>query len=313
MAVSKLHRTFQWGVALACSAAHAGGGLSPGDHSVAIEHDGLPRSYIAHLPPQRNGPLPVVINLHGGGGNARAQQQYSRMDALADREGFITVYPNGTGRLKGRLLTWNAGTCCGYAASNRVNDVGFINALLEHLALLTPMDTKRVYATGLSNGAMMAYRLAAELPGRIAAIAPVAGSMVLPADAITRPVPVMHIHSLDDPRALYAGGLGPPFPMTAIRVLHPPVEETLARWSTANLCLNAPTVVESRQGSGASAGQSATRLAYQGCAAPLEHWRLTGVGHVWPGGTPNYLPGLLGPGSELIDANVEMWRFFSGL
>ena len=73
--------------------------------------------------------MPVVLNFHGGGGNAAAHRDYVRMDPLADREGFIVVYPNGTGRLEEKLLTWNAGLCCGYAANEKVDDVGFVRAL----------------------------------------------------------------------------------------------------------------------------------------------------------------------------------------
>jgi polyhydroxybutyrate depolymerase len=295
---------------LASFAAHAAGELAAGDRLITLEHGGRERSYIAHVPPQPRRPAPVVINFHGGGGRAAAQQEYSRMDALADREGFIVIYPNGTGQLKRMLLTWNTGTCCGYAALNNVDDVGFVSAVLDDLASRALIDPKRIYATGLSNGAMMAYRLAAELPERIAAIAPVAGSMTLPS-AIRHPVPILHIHSVDDPRALYAGGLGPPFPMTDTRVFHPPVRETLERWSAANHCKGEPLVAASRQGAGPSAAHAATLISYQGCVAPLEHWKLTGAGHVWPGGKLKYLTGLLGQGTDVIDANAEMWRFFS--
>src|SRR6266404_2656070 len=283
--------------------------LEPGDHALALEHGNRERHYIVHVPPRPRQPAPVILNFHGGGGHAAAQQEYSRIDALADREGFLAVYPDGTGSFN--LLTWNAGpTCCGYAAANKVDDTGFTAALIDDLAARTPIDAKRVYATGLSNGAMMAYRLAAELPNRIAAIAPVAGAMQQPGP-IAHAVPVLHIHSVDDPRALYEGGLGPPFPMTNTRVQHPAVSETLARWSAANGCKGEPRVAEERNGTGESAGHTAMHLVYPGCAAALEHWKLTGAGHVWPGGKPKYLTRLLGPGTGVIDANAEMWRFFS--
>lgn len=101
------------------------------------------------------------------------------MDRLADRESFIAVYPNGNGRFGKRLLTWNAGTCCAYLVINNVDDVGFVRALVATLAEKVPIDRRRVYATGLSNGAMMSHRLAAEAADLIAAVAPVAGGMVL--------------------------------------------------------------------------------------------------------------------------------------
>ena len=172
--------------------------LAPGNHAIELRHSGLERRYVIHVPPALRERPAVVLNLHGGGGNALAHQQYVRMDLVADREGFLVVYPDGTGPIRGRLLTWNAGTCCGVA---QADDVGFVRAVLDDLAGRIAYDASRVYATGLSNGAMMSYRLAAELSDRIAAIAPVAGSMVLLRFSAQRPVPVMHIHSVDDPRA----------------------------------------------------------------------------------------------------------------
>jgi polyhydroxybutyrate depolymerase len=286
--------------------------LAPGDHDFYIRFGPAERHYILHVPPEVGAKAAVVLNLHGGGGNARAHQAYVRMDALADREHFLVVYPDGSGRMPGRLLTWNAGTCCGMSAATQVDDVGFVRALLDDLAARQPYDAARVYATGHSNGAMMSYRLAAELSDRIAAIAPVAGSMVLQRFAPVRPVPILHIHSVDDPRALYAGGLGPPFPMTNARVLHPPVEERLADWARANGCAAKPEAAERREWeSPAGTMHSATHLVWLHCSADTELWKLTGAGHVWPGGVRDSMPRLLGPGTQVIDANVEMWRFFS--
>lgn len=295
----------------------AAAALAPGDHEFALTHKALRRSYIVHVPPQAvsGKPLPVVINFHGGGGNARAHKQYSRMDAAADRDGYIAVYPNGTGGIAERFLTWNAGTCCGAAAAARMDDVGYTLALLDDLAGRMPLDRARIYATGLSNGSMMAYRIAAEAPERIAAVAGVAGSMTLPRFAPRLPVAVMHIHSVDDARALYGGGLGPAFPMTNTRVFHQSVDSMLQKWRGRNECPAQPAAVAYVIGKpGASdAGHTATRLTYGPCIAGTEVvlWKLTGAGHVWPGGVENYLPLLLGPGTAVIDANAEMWRFFS--
>ena len=163
---------------LAPLALHAAGSII----SVTVRHDGLKRTALVRVPGQvaERRPLPVVLNFHGGAGNAVGQQRYVHMDAIADREGFIVVYPNGTGVLEDRLLAWNAGTCCGMAAREETDDVGYVRALLDELARRLPVDSARVYATGLSNGAMMSYRLAAELSDRIAAIAPVAGASAMP-------------------------------------------------------------------------------------------------------------------------------------
>jgi polyhydroxybutyrate depolymerase len=290
--------------------------LAPGDHEFTLTHGALQRSYLVHVPPRtRDGrPSPVVINFHGGGGNAQVQKTYTRMDAAADRDGYVAVYPNGTGGIGGRLLTWNAGSCCGPAAANQADDVGFSLAVLDDLVKRTPVDRAHVYATGLSNGSMMAYRLAAEAPDRVAAVAGVAGAMTLPGFAPALPVPVMHIHSVDDGRALYDGGLGPAFPFTNTRVLHQPVETMLGQWRVLNACPSQAQVSGPIKGAAGAkdAAHTATRYDYAPCRGGSEVvlWKLTGAGHVWPGGVQGYLPLLLGAGTTVIDANAEMWRFF---
>lgn len=299
---------------LAITAAAAG--LAPGDHEFSIRHDGLERTYLVYMPAQAaDEQPPVVLNFHGGGGNARVQKWYTRMDETAEREGFIAVYPNGTGGFAGRFLTWNAGTCCGPAAASNVDDVGFVLALLDDLAARTPVDRTRIYATGLSNGSMMAYRLAAEASGRIAAVAGVAGAMSLPRFSPGRPVPLMHIHSVDDGRALYEGGLGPAFPFTDTRVFHSSVDSMLEKWRTHNGCPARARVGATIKGApgSADAAHTATRYTFAPCRAGTEVvlWKLTGAGHVWPGGQHDFLRLLLGPGTAVIDANNEMWAFFA--
>jgi polyhydroxybutyrate depolymerase len=286
---------------------------TPGDHAVKLHHGGRERSAIVHLPKRviDQSVLPVILNFHGGGGYAANQKEYSLLDALAERENFITVYPNGTGRFSGRLLTWNAGTCCGYSVINKIDDVAFVRALIEKLAAQFPIDRRRIYATGMSNGGMMAHRLAAEAGDIIAAVAPVAGAMVLPAIKSTRAVPVLHIHSVDDPRALYGGGLGPPFPLTRSQVFHTNVDDVIKRWVDHNGCAAEPTVAERRADHGAR-GHSATKFVYSHCHDDVEVtlWKLTGAGHVWPSGKQKVLERILGPSSDIIDANREMWEFF---
>jgi len=291
--------------------------LSPGDYEFRLSHDGRERRYLVHVPPGARGgaPLPVVLSFHGGAGHAANQKAYTRLDETADRERFLAVYPDGTGPFANRIHTWNAGTCCGWAQEHAVDDVGFVRRVLEDLGDRVALDPTRVYATGLSNGAMMAYRLAVEAADRITAIAPVAGAMVIGGGTPSRSVPVMHIHSVDDARALYAGGLGPPFPITRRRVAHPPVAQSLARWIELDGCPPEPRVQPTHWGEAGSAseGHSATLSTYGPCRDGVEvaHWKLTGAGHVWPGGKQEFLERILGPSTTIIDANTEIWRFFS--
>jgi polyhydroxybutyrate depolymerase len=287
--------------------------LTPGDHTVTLQHGGRERSAIVHVPRRvaERQVLPVVVNFHGGGGHSANQQEYSLLDAVAESENFIAVYPNGTGRLSGRLLTWNAGTCCAYSVINKIDDVGFVRALIDKIAADFPIDRRRIYATGMSNGGMMAHRLAAEASDVIAAVAPVAGGMVLPTIKSGRAVPVLHIHSVDDPRALYTGGLGPPFPLTKSQVFHPNVDEMIKRWAEHNGCATEPTVADRRVDRNGR-GHSATKYVYPSCrdGAAVVLWKLTGAGHVWPGGKQKVLERILGPSTDVIDANREMWEFF---
>ena len=285
--------------------------LTAGNHEFTIRHGGRQRRYIVHVPPGATGKLPVLLAFHGGGGNAIGFQQYAGLDPLADREQFLVVYPNGSGPLPNRLLTWNAGDgCCGYALNNQVNDLGFAISVVSDLETRTPIDRQRVYATGHSNGAIFAHRLAAERSGIIAAVAPVAGSLDVRSFAPTRSVPVLQIHSVDDPRALYAGGLGPPFPGTDNRVQHQPVQAGLDRWIVANGCSTRADTTAGKLGT----GQSATLLVWRGCrgGAEVAHWKLTGSGHGWPGESrPPGGESISGPQTRLIRAADEVWRFVS--
>jgi polyhydroxybutyrate depolymerase len=262
-----------------------------------------------------------VFHFHGGGSDAPTQKAYSQMDATADRHGFIVVYPQGVPPAPGQpsLRTWNAGKCCGPAKRTNADDVGFTLAVLDDLARRTLVDKRRVYATGISNGGMMSYRLAADASKRIAAVASIAGQVEVTKFAPTRPVPVMEFHSVDDPRALYDGGLGLPFPGTNIRNQFDSVQEGIDRWVAYDGCRRTPKTaptVEGRPGTG-DEGETATRITYAPCkqGAEVVLWKLTGSGHVWPGtpidvsGTPR--GAVLGNSTKIVDANELMWEFFS--
>lgn len=290
--------------------------LAPGSHTFRVQFDNKNREYIIHVPAGASTALPLLLAFHGGGGEAAGFQKYAGLDAVSDREKFLVVYPYGTGVFPRRLLTWNAGECCSYAMKNNVDDVGFAMAVIDDVIRRTRVDTKRIYATGHSNGAMMSYRLAAERAERIAAIVPVSGAYNLEKFAPSQPVAVLDLHSVDDPRAVYSGGMGPAFPGTQERSSHRPVMTGIHRWTANNRCKSDSTVTETRTGKAGTgnADQTATLLVWKGCPAGGEvaHWKLTGVGHGWPGDQgATKRERIIGPQTTLVLAAEEVWKFVS--
>ncbi|MBI3778439.1 MAG: hypothetical protein HY274_05955 [Gammaproteobacteria bacterium] len=174
--------------------------MHPGDNTVELTFDGLKRRYIVHVPPAYDGktPAPVVIMFHGGGGKARGAMSETGWSAKADKEYFLAVYPEGVPRDPSRHASfvanpqsWNDGSSRAIlaAAQKNIDDVGFIQAMLDDLSARLRVDSRRIYATGFSNGASMTFRVGRELATRLAAIAPVAGSDWLEQPAPARPVP----------------------------------------------------------------------------------------------------------------------------
>jgi len=272
----------------------------PGDSTQSFTFAGRERAYLVHLPPAiGNSPLPLVLVLHGGGGNAASAAKMTGMSALTDKENSIVVYPDGTGRLEDKLPTWNSGNCCGYALDNNVDDVGFIRALIEKLQRDYPIDAQRVYATGISNGGMMSYRLACELSDKIAAIAPVAGALNVECKP-TQPVSVIAFHGTNDQNVPYNGGAGSksidPHPRTDQSVAY-----AMAFWSQRDSCGATPTRDERG---------SIVHDTYASCTngTGVELYTVKGGGHAWPSG--DRLTVLLDAPTQEISASELMWEFF---
>lgn len=272
------------------------------DRQFFLHHDGRQRRYLVHWPPTADpaAPLPVVLSFHGGAGWAEIQREQSRFNEVADRHNLAVVYPEGTGRT--RMKTWNAGTCCGYAVQANVDDVGFVRALLDELPALYPIDRRRVYACGMSNGGMLCYRLACEAADRIAAIGVVAGDMGVDGPPPSRPVPVIHFHGLLDENARFHGGIGR---NQVLPVPHRPIPETIAWWVRANRCAPQPHItrrpdceIHTYQPPPGEAG------------APVVLYVLPEGGHTWPGGVDVTWRFNTGPLIETVDASTLMWEFF---
>lgn len=279
--------------------------LGPGDHARRVEVDGLEREYLAHVPPQYDAatPMPVVLAFHGGGANAENMVAFSGLNAKADEAGFIVAYPEGSGRLP-RMRTFNAGNCCGHAAATGVDDVAFTRRVLDDLEGAVNVDRRRVYATGMSNGAMMTYRLAAELSDRIAAIAPVSGPMGTEACHPGRAVSVMHFHGDADEFAPFAGGRGRGPSGTDFHS----VERSIRAWVEANECRRTPTTTRlpDREQDGTTVREERYDGGTDGAEVVLIV--IEGGGHTWPGREPRMRS--LGASTRDISANDLMWEFF---
>lgn len=264
--------------------------------------DGKRRSYLVHLPAgfEGQGGLPMVIVIHGGAGNGERAELVSEMSAKADREGFIAVYPDGTGRFEERLFTWNAGLCCGVAQDNNEDDVGYFHALLDELEESYRIDSKRVFVAGISNGAMMAYRLACEMPERIAAIAPVAGSMVYEPCNPVEPVSVAIFHGTADLHVLYDGG-APEIRWDPHERIDLPVSFAVDFWVAADGCSPEPETYQV-----GNIVRDTYSGGHDGSAVVL--YTINGGGHSWPGGTRGWLLGE--EPTQEVSATDEMWEFF---
>jgi polyhydroxybutyrate depolymerase len=264
--------------------------------------NGRQRRYLVHCPNNYDGtkPLPVVLGFHGAMGNAEVFARQTRLNEVADREGFLVVYPDGSGPTA-RGLYWNSGRG-GYAAKHQIDDVGFIRELLATLPRLYRIDTRRVYAAGISNGAMMCYRLAHELSDQIAAIGAVAGGdLVLDGPAPPRPVPVIHFHGARDPIAPMAGGAG-----RFEGVVHPNIAQMITRWARIDNCGDKPAEVINR-----SDYTCVRYLPKSGTTgAPVTYYMLPEGGHTWPGGVV-LAPRLMGKPIASVDASKLVWDFVS--
>lgn len=271
-------------------------GLSQYD---SLFHDGVYRTYLVHLPTNYTGDeeLPLIIAMHGGFGSAPNMQNMSQLSSKANASNFIVVYPEG---VKGGILnirTWNAGWCCGFASNSNVDDVGFIDALIDTLAADFSINTDRVYATGMSNGGFMAYRLACELSERIAAIAPVSASMSMASCNPVRPVPVISFHSYLDSNVPHDGGQGD----GASNHHNPPQDSVMNAWGQLNNCQNEnDTLVQSNDYLHVQWNEC-------DCQSSVELYITEDGGHSWHGGQAT----ITGDDpSTVVNANDLMWDFF---
>jgi polyhydroxybutyrate depolymerase len=259
---------------------------------------GRDRSYEIYRPEtlDRALPAPLVIMLHGGFGTGEQARRSYGWDAAAKAKGFVVAYPDGVRR------SWNAGgDCCGPSRRDAVDDVGFLTALIRKVSAEQTIDPARIYLTGISNGAAMAYRYACDGAVPIAAIASISGAMP---GGCPNPhaVSVLEIHGLQDRNIPFAGGKGS---KGVTGIDWPPVEAGLDAFRKADQC-----------GAGERRAEGAVVTIRAACAMGREVRLITiaDAGHQWPGSTANRpLAQLLldvDPPSKALDATAVAWDFF---
>ncbi len=290
-------------------AARGTGNLTPGDYCFTLQHGGLTRQYLVHVPRSYAGaPTPMILALHGGGGGMRYQANDKNYGLITKSEqaGFIAVFPNGYSRFpSGILATWNAGKCCGKARDENIDDVGFLRAVIETMFAKANVDRAKVFSIGMSNGGLMSYRLACEAPFLIKGIMAVAGTDNTTSCNPARAVPILHVHALNDDRVLFNGGAGKKFrdPNTVTEFVSVP--DTIAKWVGLNRASATPQRVLSVPGAYCDL-HAAPRIG----GAPVKLCVTETGGHSWPGGEKARADE---PPSKAIIANDVMWEFFSGL
>jgi polyhydroxybutyrate depolymerase len=264
-------------------------GCPAGDRMVKRESGGLLREYWVHVPSQLPGEAPsaLVLGFHGNGGSAGGFADYAGFTPVSDREGFIMVYPQGTGEFP----TWEIDPVRNNA------DVQFVRDLIADLESQCQIDPSRIYATGHSRGGGMANRLACDLSGQIAAIGPVSGTYPLEDVCnIARPVAVMAFHGDADQDVPYSGIKNQNGPPEAYFSFGIPILQWASAWAARNGCVSgAATILDE---------EFLTGLAWSGCrkGGDVIFYTIPGGGHGWPGGS--------GTGAGAFNTAQMIWDFF---
>ncbi len=277
-------------------------------HSLPI--GGQTRTYRVHVPSkyQPGTKVAAVLVLHGLGGNAEKALAQGKWLEKSDQAGFIAVGLDGTLKdpaNRSNLLTnprrWNAGELGGAARGSQADDIGFVNAVIDQLVQTGRVDPQRIYVTGFSNGAAMAFRVGVELSHRVAAIAPVANAMLINPTALKQPVSLLLIWGTADPVNPFNGGTVKRSGQQRVR---PSADSAWKTWGKLLNCPPTPQIIYQQRG--------VTGTALRPCKAGSEalFYSVEGMGHTWPGGS-RYLPEqVVGRSSTAIDATDLIWTFF---
>jgi polyhydroxybutyrate depolymerase len=280
-----------------------------------LSHDGLERRYILYQPDFKTGysdARPLLMVLHGGGGTSRGMLRLTngRFNELADRDGFFVVYPQGIDK------SWNDGRPDKISGAHRkgIDDVGFLRVLIDHLIVRYPIDSNRIFVTGISNGGLMSYQLGCSLPDKIRAIAPVTAQIptaVAPLCGFESTVSLAVFNGTEDPLVPYNGGQITVLGRQRGMVLS--TDKTIRIWRSKNRCRPEPLTKELPDI--AADGTRVIKIEYSGCKneSKVVLYRIEGGGHTWPDGR-QYLPvRRIGRTTRDINGCDEIWRFFQSL
>jgi polyhydroxybutyrate depolymerase len=267
--------------------------------------DGNARKYMLYLPATWNNTpkLSLLFVMHGGGGSPDAMLKLADFRTIADREKIILIYPEGI------ETNWNDGRPTN-ANKIGINDVKFVTDMIKTISAKYAVDSKSIFATGMSNGGFMSSRLACELSDKFAAIAVVAASMekntIMPACNPANPVSVMYIHGTADSFVPFAGGT-----MTkgdgGVVASH---TEVISKWVTINKCKTTPTTKDLPDI--ANDGTTIKETLYTGGTQNSEvvSYIVQNGGHTWPQGAQYLLELIIGKTSQDMNANETIWAFF---
>lgn len=286
--------------------------FTSGRHTMSIKVGNLEREYMVYVPKGYDGskPVPVVIMCHGGGGTGNAAITETKWNEKADEVGFLAVFPEATrpnmsapANFRNNGQFWNDGSS---RLQAKANDVEFVSAMIDDLIAKFNVDAKRIYATGFSNGASMAFRLGVELSQKIAAIAPISGALWFDQPKVDRPISMLYLTGLQDPLNPFNGGK--PHMLGSGTALggraKPPVAENITKRTAMLHCPAEPEVIYDRDG--------IKGVRYAPCDGQTEvlFYTIDGMGHTWPGGFSLLPESWVGKLTNKIKANDLIWDFF---
>lgn len=305
------HQTRSWlwlcaGLVLALVCAN---GQTP-DLSSEIESGGMKRTFLVHVPANagKTKSLPLVIVLHGGGGQGSRLNGLTGFNKLADQQNFYVVYPDGIDR------NWNDGRST--VRRQDVDDVKFFSELIEHLANTYGIDRQRVYATGISNGGMMSLRLACELSDKIAAVASIAANLpaeLQPRCRPARPVSVLMISGTADPLMPFGGGDIATMGGRGMGGKVISAQETTEFWAKQNRTTAKPVVTELPDIDPNDSTRVRRAVFSKGAqGSEVVFYTITNGGHTWPGGFQYLGEAIIGKTSRDLQASETVLGFFWG-